>query len=310
MRKVLVTGAAGFIGSNLVRRLLRQRWEIHVLCRPSSRLTRLADIAGRLEIHRVGLEDRRGVRRAVGAIAPEHIVHLAAAAMHGGVAADAAQQVRTNLLGTMHLIDACEPIEYASFLNTGDAFEYGPGRGRRRESAACWPTSIDGISKLAATLYARQAARTRRKPIATLRPFSVFGPRDDPRRLLPRLIDGALREAPLQLSQPAVARDFLFVDDLVDLYLEAMGAADRLAGRVLNAASGRRTTLRQVVDAVIELTGSQSEVRWGAYPTAPHDLESWVADMSLTFEALAWRPRHDLRAGLAATLRWARRSSR
>jgi UDP-glucose 4-epimerase len=303
MKKALVTGATGFIGSHVVRRLVRRGLEVHVLCRPRSRFTRLEKIRGQLTAHVVSLHDRAGLRRIVQTVAPDYVLHLAAATMHGGAAAAPAALVRTNLLGTVNLIDACDDLDYACFVNTGDSFEYGPGRGPLRESQRCRPTTLDGITKLAATLYAQQAAHAHKKPIVTLRLFSVFGPQDDPRRLVPRVVAGALAGTPLRLSRPRIARDYLYVDDLVDLYLAVMRQGAVLAGDVLNTGSGRQTTIGEIVETVLTLTGSCSEVRWNAFPTAPHDRERWVADMTRTRKLVAWRPRISLEQGLAAIIR-------
>lgn len=186
MRKVFVTGATGFIGSHVVRRLLRHRFDVHVPCRARSSFARLNDVRHRLTVHAVALDDRTGLRRLMQRIAPDYVLHLAAAVMHGGTAAAPADLVRTNLLGTVNLVDACDAVDYACFVNTGDAFEYGSSRRPLKESRRCRPTTLDGITKLAATLYTQQVARARRKPLVTLRLFSVFGPLDDTRRLYSR----------------------------------------------------------------------------------------------------------------------------
>src|SRR6185503_6767297 len=139
MPTALVTGATGFVGSHLVLGLLRRRFAVHVLCRARSDFHRLESVNKELTVHRVSLADRGELRRMVQAVAPDYVLHLAGATMHGGIAPAPRDAVRTNFLGTMNLIDACDAVEYASFVNTGDAFEYGPGRGARKESQRCRP---------------------------------------------------------------------------------------------------------------------------------------------------------------------------
>lgn len=303
MKKALITGATGFIGSHLVRRLVHQDVEIHVLCRSQSRFDRLADLRGRFAPHVTSLADRSGLRRLVRRLQPDYVVHLGAATMHGGVSPSTDALVRTTLLGTINLIDACDDVDYSCLVNTGDAFEYGPGRRAAKESARCRPTTIDGITKLAATLYAQRAARARNKPIVTVRPFSVYGPRDDVRRLVPRVIAGARSGTPLSLSRPRIARDFLYVNDLMDLYLKVLRHGPQLGGTVLNAGSGRMTTIAEIVDAVLKFTRSTSEVRWGSYPSAAHDAQHLVADITRARRLVGWRPRTSIDKGLAATIR-------
>jgi nucleoside-diphosphate-sugar epimerase len=302
MRTALVTGATGFVGSHLVRGLLSRRVAVHVLCRTRSDFRRLESVRNDLTVHPVSLADRGALRRVVRSIAPDHVLHLAGAATHGGIAPAMRDVVRANFRGTVNLIDACGEVEYASFINTGDAFEYGPGRGARKESQACRPATLEGITRLAATLYGQRAAQTRHMPIVTLRLFSVFGPQDDPRRLVPRVIAGARAGTPLMLSQPQIARDFLDVGDLIDLYLKVMRAGARLRGEIINAGSGRRTTIAEIVACVLRLTKSRSAVRWGAYPTAAHDGGAWVADISRAQRLLKWKPRTSLEDGLRRTI--------
>lgn len=300
--RALVTGATGFIGSHVARNLVRQGFEVHLLCRRGATFERLGDIRDEVQVHTVNLADRRGLRRVVGAIRPGYIAHLGAATMRAGRAATAATIVRTNLLGTINLIDACDGIDYAGFVNTGDAFEYGPKRRPAKESDVCRPRTLDGRAREIATLYARYAGLARGKPIVTLRLFSVFGPGDHPARLVPRLIADASAAAPLRLSHPTVARDYLYVEDAADLFLAALRASLRLGGEILNAGSGRRVTLATLVNRVLAVTGSHSEARWGSFPLAAHDRGCWTADVTKLRAALRWRPRFSLEQGLRATL--------
>ncbi len=301
--RVLVTGASGFVGSHVTRHLVRRGYEVHALARPSSDLARLDDIRRLVRLHAVALSDRSALRRTVHAIAPRYVIHLAGAAVHAGLAAPALELVRTNLLGTINLIDACEGVPYAGFVNTGDAFEYGPKRRPAKESDHCRPRTLDGMTKLNTTLYARYAALALGKPIVTLRLFSVFGPMDHPRRLVPQVMECARRRIPLRASSPAVARDYLYVEDAAELYLRSMAAAERLAGEVLNAGSGRSTSVGDLVKRIDALTGRRLEVHWGEFPLASHDRGCWVADMTKTRTLLRWKPKFSFEQGLRAIWR-------
>ena len=302
MSKALVTGATGFVGSHLVRRLLRDGFEVHALCRPASNFWRLHDVASQLRLHHVSLSDAGGLEALVRAVRPTHIFHLAAATVVAGVAAGAADLIGANLLGTVNLIQACDAVDYHGLVTTGDSFEYAPSRVPLGEGDPCRPTSLHGITKLAATLHAQAAAQTGGRPIVVLRLFSTYGTYDNPRRLVPRVIAGVLAGTPIQLSRPEIARDWIHVDDVVDLYLEAGRSGGRLGGQVFNAGSGRAADLGEIVAKILAATGSHAEVRWGVFPAAEHDAFPWIADMRTTFAAFAWRPHIALAEGLRRTI--------
>jgi len=238
------------------------------------------------------------------AICPDYIFHLAAATMHGGISCSRSEVIETNFLGTVNMIDACNDVAYRCFVNTGDSFEYGPKQEPMKESDTCHPDTIDGIAKLSASLYGQYVAQKKNRPIVTLRLFSVFGPRDDPRRLIPKVLQGALTGAPLMLSRPEIARDYVYVDDLVDLYLALIqNPPNRIAGEIFNAASGRQTTIGEVVDLVFRVTNSKTEVRWNTFAPAVHDTARWQADMTKTFGVVSWRPRFTFERALREIVR-------
>jgi nucleoside-diphosphate-sugar epimerase len=298
----LVTGATGFVGSHLARRLVREGLNVHVLCRERSDSWRMRDILPRVTVHVADLRDLDALRAALAAARPDYVFHLAAATIVAGASAAASELIGTNLLGTVQLIEACEAVGYRGMVTTGDSFEYAPSRARLSEATPCRPTALHGITKLAATHYARSVALERARPIVTLRLFSTYGPGDHPQRLVPRAIAAALAGAPLPLSRPEVTRDWVYVDDLIDLFLEAALTAGRESGEVFNAGSGDARSIGEVVERIIRLTGSCAEPRWGVFDPPPHDAYPWVADPSWTFARFVWRPRVSLEEGLRRTI--------
>ena len=120
MSIALVTGATGFIGSHLVRRLLHEGVAVHVLCRDISHFWRVTDLLGRFHIHTICLNDRAGLADLVQAVRPHQIFHLASATVVAGATAPSTELVKTNLLGTINLIDACDSVDYQSLVCTGD----------------------------------------------------------------------------------------------------------------------------------------------------------------------------------------------
>src|SRR5262249_49342585 len=142
--------------------------------------------------------------------------------------------------------------------------------------------------------------------VVTFRLFSVYGPWEEPGRLIPTLIRRARAGQPLQMTAPETARDFVYVDDI----LRALLTLDRLSelrGEIFNLGTGVQSTLRDVVDLVRKLAGSASEVRWGDMPARHWDASQWVADISKARRQLGWSPHYRLEQGLAEMAAWMRK---
>src|SRR6266852_6332249 len=154
MTIALVTGATGFVGSHLVRRLVREGYAVHVLCRASSDPWRIRDVLADIHVHTPNLLDTEEIREVVQAIRPDYVFHLAAAPVIASVTAREADVVAFNFLGTVNLIDACESVDYLSLVTTGDAFEYGSTATLMSESDVCRPDTLHGLTKLRATFHA------------------------------------------------------------------------------------------------------------------------------------------------------------
>lgn len=270
--------------------------------RPSNRTPRLPHV----QRHVGSLQSAEQLRSIVREARPEYVYHLAAATLVAGTAPASADLIGVNFLGTVQLLEALDPIDYAGFVSTGDSFEYSPQHTRLAESENCHPDALHGVAKLATTLYGQALAKSKQRPILTLRLFSTYGPGDHPRRLVPKVIQGALAGTPISLSRPTIARDWVYMDDVVDLYLLAAANAGRLAGSVLNAGSGVSTNLGEIVSLLLRLTESRSETRWGVFPAPHHDDFPWVADPEAVQAALGWAPKISLEAGLQATIDYER----
>ena len=139
--------------------------------------------------------------------------------------------------------------------------------------------------------------------IATLRLFSVYGPWEEPTRLIPTVIRRAMTGLTLEMVAPEVARDFVYVGDVIRALLD-FDRLRRASGEVINLGSGVQITLREVVEAVQDLFGHRSQVVWGGMPARQWDTTRWVADRSHAARILDWEPSVGLREGLARTAEW------
>ncbi len=304
MKNILVTGGAGFIGSHLVRRLAAEGDKIFVLIRESTGTERLEDIKSKIELVRCDLSDCGELQKIVNKIAPEGIFHLATSPIKSGVSAEDEVLVRTNILGAANLLKSISHLDYKYCVMAGSFLEYGAKDHPVREGESCAPSETYGITKLAATLFGQAEARNHHKPIVTLRIFTPYGPQIQKGRLVHEAIFKALHNEEIYLTSKSVTRDFIFVSDLVDLFMEASEKAGKYAGEIFNAGSGATVTLEKFAETALQITESKSTLSWGGKKSTSYDSSLWVADMAKTFSCFKWRPKHTLEDGLQKTVEW------
>ena len=300
--RVFLTGATGFVGACLARKLADIGCEIHVLLRPKANTWRLQGLEKQIHYHTGDLNDAEPLRDVVADIQPAIIYHLA---VHGAYPSqrDSDQIIHTNFLGTWNLLRACSEVDYKVFVNTGSSSEYGYKPNAMRETDLLEPSSYYAVAKAAQTLVARHMACADRRPINTFRLFSVYGPHEEPTRLIPTIIERALEGKPLEMVSPDTARDFVYVDDVVEAYLQ-VGQLTLHCGEIFNIGTGIQSTMRDVVRAVLRATGSKVKVNWGSMPPRPWDTETWVADPSKVRRGLKWTATTSLSQGIEKTVNW------
>jgi nucleoside-diphosphate-sugar epimerase len=303
MKKVLVTGATGFVGANLARQLLTLGHEVHLIVRAESNMWRLQDLLHDLYVHEVALEDAQGVSDCLKSAKPKWIFHLAA---HGAYSwqNDFQSIVTTNIVGTSNLLSAALNCGFDSFINTGSSSEYGLKDKAASEQEYLEPNSYYAATKASATLLCRTVARLNNLQIPTLRLYSAYGPFEDPGRLIPTIVRYGLAGGLPPLVAPDTARDFVYIDDVIDAYLQA--AATRLSdpGAIFNVGSGRQTTIKQVVDIVRAILDISETPNWGSMDNRNWDTNIWVANNEKIKESLGWSPRHSFKEGFQKTLGW------
>jgi nucleoside-diphosphate-sugar epimerase len=306
MKRAMVTGASGFIGANLARRLLADGHEVHLLVSPNGELWRLKGLRGDTQTHPIDLSDADAVNRTVAAIQPDWIFHLAA---HGAYSwqSDVRRMIATNLVGTINLVEAAMRGRFESLVNTGSSSEYGFKDHAPSEDEFVDPNSHYAITKLSATHYCRYIAQSRSMRIMTLRLYSVYGPWEDPNRLIPTLIVRGLHNELPRLVDPTVARDYVYIDDVLDAYILAAQHLGPELGSVLNVGSGIQTSVQQAVELACKELGISQQPMWGSMPNRIWDSNVWLADTRKIKSVLGWSPRHSLRDGFRATVEWFRR---
>ena len=303
MRRAIVTGATGFVGANLAGRLAAEGHQVHLLVRPGYNSWRIERLIEHVRLHSVDLADIDALQYTIARISPEWVFHLAVYGAYPGQTV-VRTMVQTNIMGTLNLIEASARAGAEVIVNTGSSSEYGFKDRAPGESDCAEPNSAYAVTKLSATLLCRELARRSGVRIPTLRLYSVYGPFEEPTRLIPRLLVRALDGRLPPLADPRTCRDFVYVDDVVDAYLRVAGQRQTDPGAIFNVGTGVQTSLAAIVDSVRRMLPVEDTPEWGTYADRAWDTHTWVADSTRIQRDLGWLPRSGLDEGLRAFVAW------
>ncbi len=308
-RRVLVTGATGFLGANLLLRLLASGAEVTLLARTPQASARLDGLLRTLArggyprptIIPGDLLDSSVVHAAVGS-RPQVVFHLAAAGVNP--AAETRAVLQTNILGTWNLLEACKRLDLQRFVYSGSCSEYGSGRDLSEEMLPA-PTTAYGASKASAGILVRTYAQTFGLPAVHLRPFMAYGPLERRGRLVPNTILSGLAGCEIRMTAGEQERDFVYVDDVVEGFLlAAVCPAEDCVGQVINLSSGQGTKIREVVSLILEIISCPVRPQFGALPYREGETWQQSGANRRARELLGWSPRTSLPEGLERTVNW------
>ena len=298
---ILVLGASGFIGANLMRSLMTVRGDVFgtTTRKPAWRLADLPDDHVRM----VDLLIESNLESLLATVRPRTIFHCVA---YGAYSFETDSQLiyRTNFQFVTRLLPLLESRSVASYVHAGSSSEYGDNAAGPREGDPTAPNSDYAVSKVAAANLIHYYGKRRVFPCANLRLYSVFGPLEDSARLIPSVVRHGMDGAYPEFVNPAVSRDFVYVDDVSEAFIDtALNLTSADFGESFNIGTGRKTAIGEVAATARKLFGIAAEPVF-TMPERSWDLPEWYANIDKTRQRLGWGPRTTFEQGLQKTIDW------
>lgn len=306
--RYLVTGGAGFIGSNMVDELVRRGHDVAVVDDLSTgKEANLASVRGKIDFRAGSITDLETVQAACRGM--DYVIHLAARTSVPKSVVDPIETNRVNIDGTLNVLVAARDAKVRRFVYAASSSAYGETPTLPKvESMPPEPISPYGVTKYVGELYAQVFGRVYGMENASVRYFNVFGPRQDPTseysgvlsRFMLAVIEG---EPPVIYGDGEQSRDFTYVDNVVDETLRACEASGA-SGKIFNGGTGARITLNEVLKLLEKISGKKIRAKYD--PPRAGDIRDSQADISLARKVLGYEPRVLFEEGLQRTWEWYR----
>lgn len=294
---IVLTGATGFIGSHVARRLLVAGHRVTAVVRPPGDLWRIRDLLPSLTLLEGDLSVASALRGPLASVQPDLFIHLA---WLGQKLTPAAGNM-VALGSSLELLRLMPEIGCRRIMVAGTCFEYAPSRDELTEESPAKPHDLYGAAKHALFLAGSHFARLAKIELVWPRIFYIYGPREDPRRLVSSVIVALLKGEPAPTTRGEQVRDYLHVEDVADA-LRAI-AESGVSGAV-NVASGTAVTVAQVATQIGRLLGKPDLLRLGELPYREGEPMVIRAGTRRLRDEIGWKPRFDLAGGLAHTIDW------
>ena len=299
MDKVLITGATGFIGKELIAKL-KGKYEIHTLERY---------VTGRYSLdnntinHYANLTDYSAVKNIIREVKPDYVMHLAAISAVSFSYEHPIEVSEVDYIGSVNLAEACykEAPYFKQFIFAGTSEEYGMTLqsmdSKLTEESPLIPNSPYAVAKVAFDKYLNYMGMAYNFPYTILRPFNTYGRKDNKHFFIERTITQMLTQDKVYLGDPKAVRDWMYVDDHVNGYLKAIGN-EQAIGKAINLCTGKGYTTKDTADLIAKLTGYKGTVVWHSTPPRPLDAKILIGDNSKAKKILNWVPENTLEEGL------------
>lgn len=302
-KSALITGANGFIGSHLVKRLIKSCKKVSIIVRETSDLWRIEHELKGIHMFKGDIRDKDFVNKVITDSKSDYVFHV------GAYGVDFRQKdyqtaVNTNIIGTINILEALITQDRCKrVINMGTSMQYGNKEGIIDEGIKLTPSNIYGSSKAAATIIAHQIAAENNIDIITLIPFGVFGENEGTHKFFPHVINSILNHKDIELSGCEQYRDYCYIENIVDGIIMS-AKYDAIKNEVFNIGSGKVHQLRFYVDMIYKYMCTESKPKYGVVPYRKNDLWCPQPDITKIKTMIGWEQRISLDEGVKKTIEW------
>lgn len=274
MKRLLLTGSKGFIGSNLIPKL--SKYDVHEL---SANIT-----------------NYNAVNSEIKKFEPEYVIHLAAITNNRHYQEKYVETLETNLIGTVNIAEACRHIKgFKQFVYPSSVWVYEQSQKRLVETSKVQPTSSHGVSKIACDYYLEYLGRAYNFPYTILRLSNVYG-RKKGNQFIENTISQMHKNRLVKLGNPNVVRDWIYIDDIIDAFVKALENRHALKETIL-LGTGKGYSTKQVADIAAKIIKFRGKLSWNMNNRIM-DAKYIVCNNSKAMRILKWKPNYTLKAGL------------
>jgi len=299
---IVIFGASGFIGTNLFRSIFSVRNDVFAITSKPFIPWRLDDINPENILH-CNITQKTQIENLFKEYNFKTIFDLAAYGAYSKQ--DNIDLIyETNFLGLLNLLEVTSLFSIKSFVHAGSSSEYGLNAAGPSEDDLLSPNSHYAVTKASAAQMIKFYGTIKEMPVTNLRYYSIFGPFEEPDRLIPQLIQKGMEGAYPPLVQPDISRDFVFVDDAVYATLLASNQIMAIKGRSINIASNKKTTIREIAAQIKDIFKLEKNPEWGNFPNRKWDLKEWFGNADLAKNLIGWKNITTLKEGLEKTYDW------
>lgn len=296
-KKILISGASGFIGKNLIAKLSRSDYQLFGLVNSQKDTLPINEYS-------VDLKDFNNLQKTINHIKPDFVFHLGALVDLSRDFRTARNCIETNIMGTINLLECLNdfPPQHLIFLSTEEV--YGDGQIPYKEDQPLRPPSPYAISKIAGEqlcqLYAGQNNKT-----TILRVGTVYGPWQPVRRFIPSIIIKALADEEILLGTGKKKRDYIFIDDVVEALILSLKRKGEPI-EIINVGGSKSIQLKTLVDQIKAISKSKAIIVYNSYPDRVLEADEWLSDNQRAAELLNWQPTTTLEEGIRKTINFYR----